>query len=295
MTKIESICLLGFGEVGQTLLPALLKLECKFTAYDRLFSDAGSGPSKAAAQIDRLTAAADPATAVASAQLVISAVTAEQSSPAAQATVAGLQAGTWFLDLNSASPATRRETAAAVEKAGARYVEASVMAPIAPKGIAAPILLGGPHAKEFLPLAQVLGFSGAAFFDEELGKTAAAKMCRSVMIKGLESLLTESLLSARYYGVEDSVLASLSNLMPGVDWREHAAYMISRSLEHGVRRAEEMREVSRTVREAGLAGAMSSACAETQDWSAQFSAALEQKELAPMLDQILQLNASTKR
>lgn len=295
MTKIESICLLGFGEVGQTLLPALLKLECKFTAYDRLFSDAGSGPSKAAAQIDRLTAATDPATAVASAQLVISAVTAEQSSPAAQATVAGLQAGTWFLDLNSASPATRRETAAAVEKAGARYVEASVMAPIAPKGIAAPILLGGPHAKEFLPLAQVLGFSGAAFFDEELGKTAAAKMCRSVMIKGLESLLTESLLSARYYGVEDSVLASLSNLMPGVDWREHAAYMISRSLEHGVRRAEEMREVSRTVREAGLAGAMSSACAETQDWSAQFSAALEQKELAPMLDQILQLNASTKR
>src|SRR5690606_38903596 len=126
MTKIESICLLGFGEVGQTLLPALLKLECKFTAYDRLFSDAGSGPSKAAAQIDRLTAATDPAMAVASAQLVISAVTAEQSSPAAQATVAGLQAGTWFLDLNSASPATRRETAAAVEKAGARYVEASV-------------------------------------------------------------------------------------------------------------------------------------------------------------------------
>lgn len=295
MSKIQSVCLLGFGEVGQTLLPALLKLDAKLSAFDRLFSDADSGPSKAAEQERKLNHIDDAAKAVESAQLVISAVTAEQSLPAAQATVAGLQAGTWFLDLNSASPATRRDTAAAVEKAGARYVEASVMAPIAPKGIEAPILLGGPHAKEFLPLAQELGFSGTKFFAEEIGKTAAAKMCRSVMIKGLESLLTESLLSARYYGVEDSVLTSLSNLMPGVDWQEHAAYMISRSLEHGVRRAEEMREVSRTVREAGLAGAMSSACAETQEWSAQFSAALEQESLTPMLDHILQMNSSTKR
>lgn len=295
MTTVKSICLLGFGEVGQTLLPALLKLDCELSAFDKQFSDADSGPSKAADAISRLNKGADAATAVQSAQLVISAVTAEQSLPAAQATVAGLQAGTWFLDLNSASPGTRRETAAAVKKTGARYVEASVMAPIAPKGIEAPILLGGPHAESFLPLAQALGFSGSKFFSEELGKTAAAKMCRSVMIKGLESLLTESLLSARHYGVEDIVLASLSNLMPGVDWQEHAAYMISRSLEHGVRRAEEMREVSRTVREAGLVGAMSSACAETQEWSAQFAAALEQGELNPMLDQILQMNSSTKR
>ena len=72
------------------------------------------------------------------------------------------------------------------------------------------------------------------------------------MIKGIEALLTESLLAARKHGVEDTVLASLQDLLPGVEWRKLAQYMISRSLIHGTRRAEEMREVAHTVANAGL-------------------------------------------
>ena len=44
--------------------------------------------------------------------------------------------------------------------------------------------------------------------------------------------------------------------------------MISRALVHGRRRAEEMREVARTVAEAGFEPRMSSACAEWQEWAA---------------------------
>ena len=50
--------------------------------------------------------------------------------------------------------------------------------------------------------------------------------------------------------------------------------MISRSLEHGARRAEEMREVARTVEDAGLAPLMSAAIAERQDWAAAHKDAL---------------------
>ena len=63
--------------------------------------------------------------------------------------------------------------------------------------------------------------------------------------------------------------------------------MISRALEHGVRRAEEMREVSVAVAEAGITPHMSPACAELQDWAAGFADALEQPELLPMLDDML--------
>jgi hypothetical protein len=52
--------------------------------------------------------------------------------------------------------------------------------------------------------------------------------------------------------------------------------MISRSLLHGKRRAEEMREVARTVEDAGLDPWMSSAAARRQDW-----AWLRAQELAP--------------
>ena len=39
-------------------------------------------------------------------------------------------------------------------------------------------------------------------------------MCRSVMVKGMEALLGESLLAARHYGVESAVLESLDSLLP---------------------------------------------------------------------------------
>jgi hypothetical protein len=44
--------------------------------------------------------------------------------------------------------------------------------------------------------------------------------------------------------------------------------MVSRTALHGKRRAEEMREVAVTVREAGLDPWMASATAERQDWMA---------------------------
>lgn len=44
--------------------------------------------------------------------------------------------------------------------------------------------------------------------------------------------------------------------------------MMSRALLHGRRRAEEMREVARTVSDAGLEPLLSSAIAQRQDWSA---------------------------
>ncbi len=49
---------------------------------------------------------------------------------------------------------------------------------------------------------------------------SAIKMCRSVMIKGLEALTTECLFAAREYGVEEEVLSSLHHSFPsGLDRR----------------------------------------------------------------------------
>ena len=148
------------------------------------------------------------------------------------------------------------------------------------------MLLGGPHAGKVLPDLRALGFAGAQVYSETIGRAAATKLCRSVMIKGIEALLTESLLAARHYGVEDEVLSSLSDLLPLPDWRATAHYMVGRSLEHGTRRAEEMREAARTVAEAGIAPMMSEAIAQRQDWAAAYRPALA-PELATMLDAVI--------
>ncbi len=289
MNQVAQVCLLGFGEVGQTLAEDLArKGDLALCTYDIKFSDPDSVPIRALAAHPRVKGCGDPEEAASDCELVISAVTAAEVLAATESVVAGLGEECIYLDLNSVSPATTKAAAAVVENAGGRYVEAAVMSPIGPRRIESPILLGGPHAETFVPVAESLGFSGAHYFSAELGRASAAKMCRSVIIKGMEALITEALLPARRFRVESEVLGSLQDLLPGVDWTSQARYLIARSLEHGTRRAEEMREVVETVREAGLEPLMSAACAGRQAWAPQFAAALEEEALDDMLDAMLE-------
>ena len=93
------------------------------------------------------------------------------------------------------------------------------------------------------------------------------------MVKGMEALSIECLLAARRYGVEREVLASLAETFPGLDWERQATYFWHRVVQHGRRRAEEMREVAATVGDAGLAPRMASATADLQAWIATLAAA----------------------
>lgn len=291
MNPIKHICLLGLGEVGSALADGLSGLPTmQLTAWDWKFTDPHSSASRHAAARSSVALAADAANAAAGCDLVISAVTAAQALPAAQSILPSLAAGAWYLDLNSVSPRAKQQVGQAVAAAGGRFVEAVVMSPIAPRHMASPILAGGPHAAEFLPLAQALGFTNMRLSSNRVGQAAASKMCRSVVVKGMEALLTEALLAARYHGVEQEVLASLGEMFPHPDWQHQAHYMITRSLEHGVRRAEEMREAAQTVAEAEIEPLMSEACAQRQDWAAQFASALQQRELPVLLDSILAVN-----
>jgi len=285
-TAFSRVTLIGFGEVGQTLGADLLAAGVDVTAYDILFARADSVPSQALATIPVRTAKS-AADAVKDAELVIAAVTAASDRDAAQSVVPGLPRGAFYMDVNSVSPGMKQACAAIIEKSGGRYVEAAVMTPIAPKRVASSMLLGGPHAEDFVARARPLGFTGGKPFSAVIGQASATKMCRSVMIKGVEALLCESMLAARYYGVDKTVLDSLSDLLPVGDWEKLARYFVSRTLEHGTRRAEEMRESAKTVAEAGIAPLMAWATAEREDWSAGHKNALVYvNDLGAMLDVI---------
>ena len=277
------IALIGLGEVGQILADDLSG-KAQIAAFDILFENKDSVPSNAAIARS-IKKAASASVAAMQADLVISAVTAANDLDAAESVVAGIEKGAFFLDLNSVSPGQKKASADVVNGAGGRYVEAAVMTPFPPKRIASPMLLGGPHAGAFLEKFESLGFS-AKVFSEKYGQASATKMCRSVMIKGIEALVMESMLAARHYGVEKTVLESLSDLLPVGDWEKLARYMISRSLEHGTRRAEEMREVAETVREAGIDPLMSLATAARQEWAAGYKGALTEGDFGRLLDRI---------
>lgn len=291
MKAFSRIALIGFGEVGQTLAPDLIKAGADVSAFDILFMNPTSAPSRALAK-SALVAASSHADAVKNADLVIVGVTAASDLDAARQVAPHLTKGAFYLDVNSVSPAMKQASAAVIDTAGGRYVEAAVMTPINPKGVASYMLLGGKHAAAFIEHARPLGFTGEVFSDR-IGEASATKMCRSVIIKGMEALLSESMLAARAYGVEKTVLNSLSDLLPVGDWDKLARYMISRALEHGSRRAEEMREAAKTVSEAGVEPLMANATAARQDLSALHKAALANKDdLGAMLDAIRGANTA---
>lgn len=262
-----TVGLVGYGEVGQILAEDLRALAVAVVACDVKLD----GPDEPAlvTHAERHGVRLIPAHAelAAHCDLIISAVTAGQARAAARACVPGMQKGAWFLDLNSASPGAKIEAAGIVEAAGGRYVEGAVMTAVPPHRARVPLLLGGPHAAMLQGPLKALGFAPEVA-STTLGVASATKMCRSVMIKGLEAMLIESFTAARAWGVEDAVLASLAETFPGVDWERLAAYFFQRVIQHGRRRAEEMREAAQTVREVGLAPWSATAAAERQAWMA---------------------------
>jgi 3-hydroxyisobutyrate dehydrogenase-like beta-hydroxyacid dehydrogenase len=269
--SIDTVGLLGFGEVGALFGNALVGQHLRVMAWDKLLADsAGNAALQARAQQANVALAAslaDMCGRTGLGQLVISAVTASNTLAAAEAAAPHMAPGSWYLDLNSASPGTKKACAQVLEAVGVHYVEAGVMTSVPPYGLAVPMLLGGQRAHELAAALNAWGCN-AQVASTALGVASAIKMCRSIMIKGLESLVVESYTTARSYGVEDQVLPTLAETFPSIDWSEQGRYFFSRVAQHGQRRAEEMQESAVTVHEAGFEPIMASAIANKQQWMA---------------------------
>jgi 3-hydroxyisobutyrate dehydrogenase-like beta-hydroxyacid dehydrogenase len=266
------IALIGYGEVGRIFGQALVaRGVASVTAYDILLDDPSSGcEMRDRAVCDGVQLATSTASAVAECDLVISAVTASAARDAAASIAGGMRPGTFLLDINSASPGMKADCGALVADRAGRYVEAAVMTAVPPHGIRVPMLLGGADAAALAPVLTALGFSANAV-STTLGVASAIKMCRSIIVKGMEAIVIESFLAARKFGVDAEVLASLAETFPGLDWEKNGTYFFSRVIRHGQRRAEEMREAATTVREVGLDPIMAMAIAERHAWVAELA------------------------
>jgi 3-hydroxyisobutyrate dehydrogenase-like beta-hydroxyacid dehydrogenase len=266
--QLQRIGLVGYGEVGKTFAAGLKPLVDAVSAWDLKFAGrANAGAEQGHAQAAGIRPCKSMQELCEASDLVISAVTASNTLAVAEEASRFIRTGALFLDLNSASPGTKQKAAAAVDARGAHYVEAGVMTSVPPYGIKVPMLLGGAKAAELAALLAAWGLDAKAVSDR-LGVASAIKMSRSVMIKGLEALVIESYATARAYGVEDHVLPTLQETFPSIDWSQQGAYFFSRVVQHGQRRAEEMREAANTVREAGFAPLMTTAIADRQQWVA---------------------------
>ncbi|MCY4394314.1 MAG: DUF1932 domain-containing protein [Rhodospirillaceae bacterium] len=258
------IGIIGYGEAGRAFGAGLAKAGAAVATHDILVPTRDGAAIRANAATDGVAVCATAAKAIAGAGIVLSLVPADAARAVAIEAAGHLQAEQLFMDMNSVSPREKETGAAIVGAAGARYVEATIMEPVIENGAASEVLLAGPaaaKAKEILsPYGMVLAIVGDRF-----GAAAAVKLCRSVIVKGFEAIVVESMLAARQYGADGAVLASLQKSDPEIDWAARADYVFERVLRHGRRRAAEMRFAGEAVSDAGYPPRMSDAIAALQD------------------------------
>jgi 3-hydroxyisobutyrate dehydrogenase len=269
--RVDKLGFVGFGEAAYHVAKGLVGegVEQIF-AFDIHARDGVRGAKiQARAREASVKLLDSPAELASSAEILISAVTADQAVRAAEQTGPHLTARHLYADLNSISPRAKEGVAAVVTSESATFCEIAVMGPIPPYGHKAPLLLGGPGAERFQTLFAPLGMRLEIVSTDLVGRAAAVKMFRSIVYKGIEALLFECILGAGLYGAEERVFASLKESIPGVDWKKLADYMVGRVVVHGERRAREMDEVAKTLEELGIEPIMAAATARRFDWAAQ--------------------------
>ncbi len=258
------IALLGFGEAGSAIARGLAaeggwrgtakpgdnaprRLIAIDTALDK---DArGTALGKEARRLD--VAIADSYTqALAEADLVICAVQGEHALEAASATAPLLKKGAHFLDLCTVTGRMADEDRAAIEAKGGAYVDIAVMGGFFKSGIKAKMLVAGGAGEAAVAWMNANGFD-AKYLGPRPGSASSVKMVRSVVMKGLEALGVEALVTAERQGILDEVLDCFGDV-DLVDFRDHLSSLVQTHVVHARRRWEEMGLVARTLSETGV-------------------------------------------
>jgi 3-hydroxyisobutyrate dehydrogenase-like beta-hydroxyacid dehydrogenase len=270
------IGLLHPGEMGAAVAACLTG-----RGYQVLWVPAGRGPAtRARAAAAGLTAAAGPdaegqaADLARRAGVILSVCPPHAALEVARAVAAAGFTGT-YADANAISPGTARQVRAAVEAAGARYVDGGIIglppSPAAaeaasPGGTRLYLAAGSEGGDGDGPTAQVAGlFEGTALTpvilrNDNPAGASALKMAYASWTKGSAALLLAARALAQAEGVADSLLAEWSLSQPGLEGRSLGAARSAAA--KGWRWVGEMGEIAASMTADGLPGGFHQGAAE---------------------------------
>lgn len=292
------LAFIGFGEAAQAMSLGFQgegSLE-KISAYDIRVDDPQHGPMLKAKAVELgVDLAPGVAAAIEGAPIVLSTVQGSAAVRVAESVAPHLAAGQILIDLNSISPDAKQRVAAAVASGGpGDCVEGAIMDAVRPKNHKVPLLLAGPRAEEAARLLNGVGMVTEAIGDK-IGQACSVKMIRSVMMKGVEALILESMAAAETAGVTERILSSVNVTFPGLDWRQLTSHYLKRTHEHGPRRVSEMKEAAATIKGLGLEPYMSEAISATiaQGYARLAAVPYDPKAQYPELLQVLTAGKET--
>jgi 3-hydroxyisobutyrate dehydrogenase-like beta-hydroxyacid dehydrogenase len=238
------IAVLGLGEAGGRLAADLVAAGADVRGYDPV---ADAGPAGVARR-------ADVEGAVSGCDVVLSVNGAAAARAVATAARPALRPDAVFADLNTASPALKRELAGLVGDRA--FADVALLGPVPARGLRTPALASGSGARSF---AEALGPFGmpVEVVSTEAGDAAARKLLRSVFMKGLAASAIESLDAAAVAGQAEWLEAEIAAVIGA----ELLQRLVEGSRAHAVRRVDEMEAASELLVELGIEPSIAAASA----------------------------------
>jgi 3-hydroxyisobutyrate dehydrogenase-like beta-hydroxyacid dehydrogenase len=240
------VAVLGLGEAGGRLAADLVSAGVEVRGYD---------PSPVPAP-DGVERAGDPVSAVDGSTIVLASTTASTALAAAESALPGLGDGAIYADLNTASPALKRDLAALVDGADARFVDVALLGPVPARGLGTPALASGSGAEAFADAFRPLGMPVDVLSDTP-GEAATLKLLRSVFMKGLAASALESLRAAEAAGHATWLEGEIAAVV-GEPLRER---LVEGSRRHAARRVDELAAARELLLELGVEPRIASASA----------------------------------
>lgn len=257
-TRDKRIGVLGFGEVGSTISKAMAERGARILVYDVLV-DKKAGERALESRINREGIELTTLDALLLKSQMILCVTTTRVAESVANQVAGrLQSPQVYVDLNSTSPAAKREIGRAIETSGADFVEGAILGAVGVTGARTQILMAGKRGKEVAKILRGLGLN-TKFYSAEVGTASTFKMLRSIFSKGLEALMLELMIAGRRAGIEDDLWKDVTEFMGEHSFDQVVENWIRTHAIAYERRYHEMTQVVQTMQELDLEPVMSSA------------------------------------
>ncbi|GAA1688528.1 NAD(P)-dependent oxidoreductase [Microbacterium sediminicola] len=227
------VAVIGLGEAGSTYARGLRDRGADVIGYDRAF------------ELDDVGCAPDAVSAARGADLVLSLVCAANAADVADE-VADVCQGAVFADMNTGSRELKQHVTSRMARAGVPCADVAIMAPILRHGIMTQLLTSGPGAAEVSRLFTALEVP-ISVVGTQPGDAASLKLTRSVFLKGLGSLVFESLRAAEALGAHDWMLEQMAGEF-GPEGETLVERLITGTRLHAVRRSHEMKDVREYLR-----------------------------------------------
>ncbi|MBB4685663.1 NAD(P)-dependent oxidoreductase [Amycolatopsis jiangsuensis] len=241
-----TIAVLGLGEAGGALARDLVAAGAAVRAYDPAIPSA-----------DGVVTTGSEAEAAESADLVLSVNSASAGVGALEAGLAGLREGAVWVDLNTASPGTKRRLAGIAAEHGVPFADVAIMAPVPGRGLRVPMLATGVAAEAVAAMLNPLG-AAVEVMDGEAGLAAERKLLRSVFFKGMSAAVVEALRAARAAGCEDWLRDIIVGELTAAG-ESTVDRLVDGSRRHAVRRTSEMAAAAEMLTELGVRADVASA------------------------------------